>query len=176
LRRGGVPVTARVLRAVPFMTAALLAGACSAATRNVASPPQEGAYEIDFLSVRTAVSVDLLQVWLFPGAGADSACSDLTARLRSGQPLPDGAKTTGEFNLCEAFDGKTPRLEAGFGNYSVLVLAKRSGKSWLIGCAQGEVTQESGPLLVSVTPFDATVAIPSTTCTSIKSRCSGSCS
>lgn len=149
--------------------------ACSAATKTVVAPPLDNTYEIDFLAVRTAVSVERIQVWLFPG-GADNVCSDLTARLRSGQALPDPIQTTDEVGLCDVYNGKAAKFTQSFGDYTVMVLAKRSGKPWLVGCAQGTVTKDSGPLVVSVTPFDATVAIPPTSCTTVRDRCSGACS
>lgn len=136
-------------------------------------------YDLDFLSLSAAVSVDTVQAYAFARSPEGTLdCPALVNLLRSGQQLPAATARTDEAPLCEVDSGTAGALEAPFGRYWLLVLARRAGRSWLVGCANAEVTgaDAGSAARVPLIPFDATVAIPRTSCPSLVARCAGSCS
>ena len=69
-------------------------------------------------------------------------------------------------------------LATPYGDYAVLVVARRGAKDWLIGCQLQQVAARAAtpPLPVTLTPFDNTVQImPADGCQSLTQYCQGQC-
>jgi len=135
-------------------------------------------FDLDFRSVPAAVSVDTVQAFAFARDDGALDCPMLLAMLQRGQELPPPAARSDETPLCAVTSADGGRLRAPYGRYWLLVLARRGGRSWMVGCSGANVTSEAATPAprVPLIPFDNTVAIPRTECATLTAKCAGGCS
>lgn len=148
-------------------------------TEQVPSPPTTWEYQINFFSKDAAISADTLDVTVFDATVSGHDCQSLVARRRTSQSLPTPALATTSQPVCGLLSESAPTSAATpYGDYSVLVVARRGTKDWLIGCQLQQVfqTTETPPLQIDLTPFDNTVQVLlASGCSSLSQYCQGQC-
>ncbi|HEU4408003.1 MAG TPA: hypothetical protein VFS43_22265 [Polyangiaceae bacterium] len=153
--------------------AALAAGACSGDGDE--GPAERVAYTVAFPSIAAAVAAEELQIRAYPDEGP-STCLSLVQKRRSQQALPEAASPLVTVAPCGVQGGGDgAAIETALGRFALLVVARRQGADFLIGCAVQEVAEGVEPVRVPLTLFSNTVVVPPTTCASLSSRCSNGC-
>jgi hypothetical protein len=149
-----------------------------AETEKVEAPPTSWEYQINFLSKDAAISADTIEVTIFDASTPNADCQQLVQRRRTKQQLPAAFSGPTSLSLCDALSSPSPTATTPYGDYSVLVVAKRGSKDWLIGCQLQQVSEQAPalPLPIGLTPFDNTVQIqPAPGCASLSQYCQGQC-
>jgi len=131
------------------------------------------AFSIDFQSKDAAISVDTVHIEVYD---AKSTCSSLTLKRTSGGQLPTPVAQIDPVNVCDLLASKGGVVEVPYGTFSILVVASRSGKDWLIGCASEQVGPQSGsPPTITLSNFDNSVNVPLSPCPNVTAHCAQQC-
>ena len=146
--------------------------ACSAKS----SGPSTWNYAVNFHSIASAVSTDTLEVSVFDATLPAPSCAALVQKRRSKVELPKPLISVPATAVCDLANGQG-QMTVVYGTYQVLVVGKRKGQDWLIGCNTQHVTRDEDPgtLQIDLTNFDDSVLVAPTGCQTLSSHCSGGC-
>lgn len=136
--------------------------------------PVRIAYTVAFPSIAAAVAVDEVQIGAYPDEGP-STCLSLVQKRSSQLDLPAPVAPPVAGPPCALAGGDVASIEAGFGRVALLVVARRQGADFLIGCTVQSVTENVESVRVPLTLFNNTVVVPETTCATLSSHCGGGC-
>lgn len=169
--------------------------ACSSSTEVVEVPaqPTTAHYQIAFPSVNVAVTTETMQVFVFDAAGGaknGTDCLTLITKRRSGGDLPTDAlklfesepttpcdllATTAASDKGEPLAGKKGVVVTGYGVRSFLVVTRRAGTDYFLGCTTREITTAGATVEVALSPANATISVPTSTCVTLSSKCAAQC-
>jgi hypothetical protein len=122
-----------------------------------------------------AVAVEELQIGAYPDEGP-STCLSLVQKRLSQQALPSPVSPAATVSPCSVMASDTSSsIEASFGRVALLVVARRQGADFLIGCSKQRIAENVEPVRVPLTLFSNTVVVPATTCGSLSTHCGGGC-
>jgi hypothetical protein len=174
----------------------LLVVACSSSTEVVEIPaqPTTAHYQVAFPSTNVAVTTETMQVFVFDATdttknGTD--CLTLITKRRSGGDLPADAlklfesepaspcdllSTTVASDKGEPLTGKKGALATTYGNRSFLVVTRRAGADYFLGCTTRAITSTDTTVEVALSPADATISVPASMCASLSDKCAARCS
>lgn len=151
--------------------AALAGGGC----KDDDAASERIAYTVAFPSIAAAVAADELQIGAYPDEGA-STCLSLVQKRRTQQALPTPVSPPVTVAPCGVqAGGDGAAIEAALGRVALLVVARRQGTDFLIGCTEQEIVDNVEPVRIPLTLFSNTVVVPPTECDSLSSRCGGAC-
>ena len=169
--------------------------ACSSSTEVVVVPaePTRAHYQVAFPSVNVAATTESMQVFVFDatnGTKNGTDCLTLITKRRSGGDLPSDAlklfesepttpcdllATTGASDKAEPLAGKKGIVVTGYGTRSFLVVTRRAGSDYFLGCTTREITSADATVEVALSPANATISVPTSTCATLSSKCSAQC-
>ncbi len=178
------------------VTLALLVAACSSSTAVVEVPAQPtiARYRVAFPSTNVAVTTETMQAFVFDAtdtAKNGTDCLSLITKRRSGGELPGDAlkllesepatpcdllSTTAASDKGEPLAGKKGALATTYGNRSFLVVTRRGGADYFLGCTTREITSADTTVEVALSPANATISVPPSTCASLSDKCAARCS
>lgn len=147
----------------------LLTPACGGAPE-----PTAASYRLQFPSVAAAASTDTVELYLHAGDERE-ICQELTLKRISKQPLPEDIVELPATSPCEILAGGGPNLDIAYGPTALLVVGRRSGDDFVIGCTRFEATSEPFEVVVTLTLAGSSVAPPSSTCKELSDKCEGRC-
>jgi hypothetical protein len=160
------------LAAVAAIVVGAGAGACAHDESDAA--PVRIAYTVAFPSIAAAVAADEVQIGAYPDEGP-STCLSLVQKRSSQLDLPAPVAPPVAGTPCALAGDDAASIEAGFGRIALLVVARRQGADFLIGCTMQSVTEHVESARVPLTLFSNTVVVPETTCATLSSHCGGGC-
>jgi hypothetical protein len=150
------------------LTSAGLVVACGSGT------PVGGSFTLDFPTVADAVAADSVQVFVYPFSTSNS-CESLVESRRTNAMSPAGFTTETQPATPCSLMGGSGSLSVGFGSYSFLAVAQKSGTDFLIGCAAQTLSDTNSNVGIPLTLASETASVPATSCSMLSTFCSKKC-
>ena len=157
----------------------ILLGACGSG-----GDTAPGTFTVDFPSTAAAIAVTKstpgVQVFVFSTTALDgspsAACESLVEDSRNNNLSATPVASSAILTPCELMAGKGS-LPIGYGSYAFLAVAQKSGKDYLVGCAEQTISSTNTVVTIPMTLANETEDVPSTSCTSLSQACpsGGSC-
>ena len=163
------------------LSLSILLGACGSGGDTAPAP---GTFTVDFPSTAAAIAVTKstpgVQVFVFSTTALDgspsAACESLVEDSRNNNLSATPVASSAILTPCELMAGKGS-LPIGYGSYAFLAVAQKSGKDYLVGCAEQTISSTNTVVTIPMTLANETEDVPSTSCTSLSQACpsGGSC-
>lgn len=175
-----------------LIVVAVLGVSCASSTDVVKKPsdPTTAHYQVVFPSTAVAATTDSLQVLVFDATNASqdgTDCLTLITKRRSGAELPNAplkivespSATPCDLLASSAAQKPSPTdkgaVSVTYGNRSFLVVTERGGSDYFLGCATKDISSDDALVEIPVSPANATISVPSSTCQSLSDKCASKC-
>lgn len=146
-------------------------------------------YQLIFPSAAVAATTETVQLFVFDATNEAqnfTDCLSLVTKRKSSADLPPAPLLLSETEStpCELFEtsaaeaptaGDEGTVELSYGARTFLVVTKRNKQDYFVGCSRADLSTSESTVEVSLTPVNAAIAVPPTTCTTLSDHCASRC-
>jgi hypothetical protein len=144
---------------------------------NCSQGPIAASYRINFGNVQNAVATEFVETFVFNAKGIEKTiCKDIIDTKRNGGELAKALSQSPKAQTpCELIANVTAEVPVEFGSRAIVVVGKRQGSDFLIGCTAQEIGPDQPVAVVKLERVVPDDPDPDTKCTSLVDYCGGGC-